>query len=94
MSKELFVLALAVGAALLAMWLHTRFPDLGPQKPGRLIVHIVAALVLLNAIPGIGGSTLAAYAVVFGFVLPALVYTFLATIWLLLVAQRGSSAFR
>ena len=94
MSMELFAAALAVGAALLAVWIHARFPDLGPEKPAKLILHIVAALVLLNAIPGTGGSTAAAYAVVFGFVLPALAYTFLTTIWLLLVAQRGASAFR
>jgi hypothetical protein len=93
-SKELFAAALAVGAGLLAIWIHTRFPDLGPEKPARLLLHLVLAMVLLNAIPGTGGSTIAAYAVVFGFVLPALVYTFLATIWLLLVAQRGASAFR
>ena len=94
MSKELFAAALAVGAALVAVWIHARFPDLGPEKPARLILHLVAALVLLNAIPGTGGSTTATFAVVFGFVLPALSYTFLTTIWLLLVAQRGVGAFR
>ena len=35
MSNGTFVLVLAAGAALLAMWTHVRFPSLAPERIGR-----------------------------------------------------------
>ena len=72
MSNGTFVLALAVGAGLLAIWTHTRFPSLAPERLGRTILHAATA-----------------FTVVFAFVLPALVYALLCTIWVLQHAQTA-----
>ena len=39
MSNDMFVLALAVGAALLALWIHARFPALAPERMPRTLLH-------------------------------------------------------
>ena len=82
MSNGTFVLALAVGAALLAAWTHARFPSLAPERLGRTIAHLVVASVLLQVTPGLGGSV-GVFAAVFLLVLPALVYAMLSAIWML-----------
>lgn len=89
MSKELFALALAVGAGLIAMWAHVRFPGLAPAKIGKTLLNAVAAFGLLQLTPGLGGSTAATFALVFLFVLPALVYALLCTLWMLKHAQAA-----
>ena len=43
MSKELFALALAIGAGLVAMWAYVRFPGLAPTKMGKTLLHAGAA---------------------------------------------------
>ena len=88
MSNSTFVLVLAAGAGLLALWLHVRFPSLAPERLGRTILHVATAFALLKMTSMFGGSS-AAFTVVFVFVLPALVYALLCTIWLL---QRAQSA--
>jgi hypothetical protein len=89
MSKEMFVLALAVGAGLLAMWVHVRFPKLAPARMVNTLFHTGAAFVLLMLTPGLGGATPAGFALVFMFVLPALVYALLCTLWVLKHAQTA-----
>jgi hypothetical protein len=88
MSNSTFVLVLAAGAALLALWVHTRFPSLAPERLGRTIVHAVTAFALLHLTSAVGEST-AFFTVVFVFVLPALVYALLCTIWVLQHAQAA-----
>lgn len=86
MSNSVFVLALAVGAGLLAMWLHARFPALAPERIGRAIVHVAAAFVLLRlATAGVGSTS--AFTAIFALVLPALVYALLCMIWVVRCAQ-------
>jgi hypothetical protein len=82
MSNGTFVVALAIGAALLAAWTHARFPSLAPERLGRTLAHLVAASVLLNLAPGFG-QLVGAFAAVFLLVLPALVYALLSAIWML-----------
>ncbi|MGH3070779.1 MAG: hypothetical protein ACRDNB_00735 [Gaiellaceae bacterium] len=82
MSNSTFVLALAAGAGLLAMWIHARFPSLAPERLGRAIVHAAMAFVLLK-LTALFGEGPAALVTVFLFVLPALVYALLCTIWVL-----------
>jgi len=89
MSNEVFVLALAVGAGLLAVWIHARLPGLAPERMGRTVLHAGAAFVLLQLSPGIGDSPVALFAGVFLFVLPALVYALLCSIWVLKLAQTA-----
>lgn len=89
MSKELFVLVLAVGAGLLAVWIHARFPGLAPERVGKTLLHAGAAFVLLRLIPGLGDSTPAMFAGIFLFFLPAIVYALVCSIWLLKLTQTA-----
>ena len=88
MSNGTFVLVLAAGAGLLALWLHVRFPSLAPERLGRTILHAATAFALLRMTSMFGEST-AVFTVVFVFVLPALVYALLCTIWVLQHAQTA-----
>ena len=89
MSNEMFVLVLAVGAAVLAGWIHARFPALAPEKMGKTALHTGIAFVLLKLTPGFGDSPMWIFAGVFLFVLPALVYALLCAIWMLKLAQTA-----
>ena len=90
MSNSTFVLALAGGAALLAMWTHTRFPSLAPERVGPALAHACSAFALLlltEAAVGEGSRML--FASVMCLVLPALVYALLCMIWMLKHAQTA-----
>jgi undecaprenyl pyrophosphate phosphatase UppP len=72
-----------VGAALLALWIDARFPNLAPASfPTRFIAAVVAAF-LLHISPLSHASTGAAYASLFGAMLPAFVGAFLTAAWLM-----------
>ena len=88
MSNGTFVLILAAGAGLLALWLHVRFPSLAPERLGRAILHAATAFALLKTTSMVGEST-ATFTLLFVFVLPALVYALLCTIWVLQQAQTA-----
>jgi hypothetical protein len=87
-------LIFTIGAAVLATWALVRFPDRGPHGLGRTFVHFVlayttAALVpagieLVGRIPGTNRLLIATLFVV----LPALLYMFLATLWLFRALQE------
>ena len=92
MTTEMFLIALGVGSALIAFWLALRFPERGPGDFQRALLHVGLAI-------GCGwfaGDVFAAL-VSFGYfvvvtgvfvvVLPVLVYTFLASAWLLRLAH-------
>ena len=92
MSNAMFAVSLVIGAALLALWVDIRFPlrDLTVQ---RIVGHAIGALALLYVLPGNAGSTGVGLAVVFGLVLPALVYMCLTAVWFVRFTQSslGSS---
>ena len=88
MSNGTFVLVLAAGAGVLAMWTHVRFPSLAPERLGPTILHAATAFALLQMTSMFGEST-TTLGVVFLFVLPALVYALLCTIWVLQHAQTA-----
>ena len=87
MSNGTFALALVVGAALIALWLDVRAPKLAPVGVQRIVLHALLAWVLIELLPGGGGSVLFTWVVVFAAALPALVYSFLVSIWLIKVCQ-------
>jgi hypothetical protein len=89
MSNGMFVLALAVGAGLLAVWIHARFPTLAPERLGKTMLHAGAAFLVLRLTPGFGDSPTALFIGVFLFVLPALVYALLCTLWMLRIFQTA-----
>jgi hypothetical protein len=86
----MFVLALAAGAALLAVWSHVRFPSLAPARLMVTVVHTGIAILLLNATPLALESSINTYVALFGLVLPTLVYAMLAAIWMLKLAQTAT----
>jgi ABC-type uncharacterized transport system permease subunit len=88
MSNSTFVLALAAGAGLLAIWVHVRFPSLAPERLGRTILHAATAFALLK-LTALSGEGSAALATVMLLVLPVLVYALLCTIWVLQHAQAA-----
>jgi hypothetical protein len=88
LSNGTFALVLTAGAALLALWIDTRLPKLAPASMRRVFVHVGAAVLTLQVIPGAGSNTMI-YVVLFGVVLPALVYSFLAAIWFIKLAQTA-----
>ena len=94
MSNEMFVLALAAGAGLLAIWVYARFPGLAPARMLKTGLHAGAAFVLLQLTPGLNGSVPAKFTLVFLFILPVLVYALLCTLWVLKFAQSALGASR
>ena len=92
MSNGVFAVSLVIGAALLAVWVDVRFPlrDLSVQ---RIVGHAIGALALLYVMPASSGSATVGLAVVFGLVLPALVYMCLTAVWFVRFTQSslGSS---
>jgi len=87
MSNGTFVVALAVGAALFAVWTHARFPGLAPERLGKTMLHTAGALLVLQLLPVALDSGLNVYVAVLGIAVPALTYAFLAMLWMLKLAQ-------
>jgi hypothetical protein len=78
-----FVPALVVGAGLLALWIDTRHPKLAPESLTKRFVAACCAMIAFEAAPIFHGSAAATYATVFALLLPLLVASFLASVWLL-----------
>lgn len=95
-----FIVCLAIGSALVALWVNTRFPGLMPWKMSRLLVHLVVALVGVYIVgPGMHTVTVigipgARLAGVFLIAFPVLVYNFLVGAWLIRLAQATGGGFR
>ena len=83
-----FSVCLAVASALLAVWVDVRLDKRRPASPALRIGHAAAAYLILQGVvaatSGLDqapmGERLAA---IFGLVLPSLVYSFLAGVWLM-----------
>jgi hypothetical protein len=92
-SVESFVLALCVGAALIAFWIAVTLPRFGPSDLARALLHLFLSVVVGAAIaPGIHAITSVGvpatqYVAAFGIALPALTYMFLAAAWLMRVMR-------
>jgi hypothetical protein len=100
MTVHTFVICMAVGAAVVALWINVRFPRLMPWKMGRLLIHIVLALLAVQAVSPAIGSVLslripaASLVAVFAIAFPVLVYNFLVGAWLIRLAQASAGGFR
>jgi hypothetical protein len=86
MSGGALVTALLVGAAVLALWLHVRFPDIAPTGFRARIFAAAGAFVVVSVLP-----VTATMVGIVGFFLPALVLLFLSSLWLLQVAADPTS---
>ena len=60
MSSSAFVFVLSIGSALIALWVHVRFPKLAPEHVGKTLLHTGLAFALLRLSPGMVESPLMA----------------------------------
>ena len=98
MTLPTLIAALAIGAALLALWCFVRWPRLAPATARGAVLHAILAFGAMQlAATGLGvaaetslnGAVLALIALV----VPALTYAFLAALWMLRLfagAPRGA----
>jgi hypothetical protein len=94
-----FLAGLAVGSALIGFWVALRFPERGPTTIVFALFHVLASFAVgwaaANALATfVSYGRTAAFAAIFGLVLPALAYTFLAGAWVLKLAHGMISAHR
>lgn len=99
MNPQIYVLVLAVGAGVLAVWTDIRFPKLGPGTVGGVLLHGFAAMIALRVVAGsIGGLTSGpfptAIAAVLGVALPGLLYAFISGIWAVRLFQGAHAGTR
>ena len=91
-SVQEFLAALAVGSAVIGFWAAVRFPERTPESMRRVLIHLFVSFGLgwaasdaLTALTAYGKT--AAFAAIFGLVMPTLAYTFLAGAWFLKLAH-------
>lgn len=96
MTPTIFVPVLALGAALIALWIDLRFPSLAPMNLRTCFIHAAVAFVALAIVPiaveptfSGSQSLLAKLVALFGILFPALVYSFLSLKWLLKPLASG-----
>lgn len=87
LSVHTFVVALLGGSAALALWILARYANFGPHKLAWAIIHVVAAMTLLQFISvplglvNSSGVPAARFLCAFGIALPLFVYAFLSGGW-------------
>ena len=84
-----FMVTLVCGAFLVALWIDARLDARRPSTPTWQIAHVAAACVLLQLsafgvgqIVGDHETLTRQFVAVFALLLPALLYTFVAGLWL------------
>ena len=95
MSLGVFVIAMTVGAALLALWTSFRFPRIAPETLSGALVHVAVALLAGWFLVPAAVTSVVDWASPTGpliamllFVLPALTYLFLASLWAMRMLQE------
>ena len=91
------VLAVAVGAGAIALWLDVRFKERSPQTAMRTFAHLAVSLLFLQLSPALvvlvvaaGESPARKMVAIFAVLLPALSYVWLSSIWLIKLLQRSA----
>lgn len=85
----MFLTTFFCAGGALALWVDVRLADRGPSSLRSVVIFIASGLLALQFAKSAAAATLSpdrpmiSIAVLFGVVLPALVYVFLTTIWLL-----------
>ena len=86
------VVAFALGSAALALWVLMRFPQLAPETFRGGALHLCLAIVLgqLAVLPiqSIAVDPTGILLSLFALALPALIYSFLACMWLFRICQQ------
>jgi hypothetical protein len=94
-SAPLFLVVFFFAGGLLALWVDARLADRGPSSLRSLFLFIASGLLALRLGQSVATMTLSpdkpmlTLVVLFGVVLPILVYVFLTTIWLLKVVRSA-----
>jgi hypothetical protein len=95
MSISTFTLCLALGAGAIAVWVEARFPGRVDRPWAVVFCHLIAAALVIHLVmPELGAvvrdsGTAASYPLAaVGVALPSLTYLFLASLWVLKLAQR------
>jgi hypothetical protein len=78
MTAAAFLVTLVAGAAVLALWVDNRFPNLAPSGITRRVAASVHAACVVGAVPL--EPTVASLVGIF---VPALCFAFLTSLWLL-----------
>jgi hypothetical protein len=82
------ILAFAIGAAALALWLDTRIPRLAPKSAGIAFFHVIAAAIGCDTAHfGISafvsrGTIAGMMAALFLVALPVILYVWLSLLWM------------
>lgn len=94
MTVQTFLIALTVGAGMIALWINFRFPKLAPESIRRAVVHVGAALLVgqiglpvLHSFIADVNPMVRALLTIFVLGLPTLVYGMLSSIWVIRIAQ-------
>jgi hypothetical protein len=93
---QVFLLALLVASALLALWFFVRFPRLAPVGERGVTLALGGMLAVFAFGPQavtIVGQPLGAVPAAFLVALPASTYIFLAVIWLMTYVKRAIEPF-
>jgi hypothetical protein len=91
--------AFAAGAGLLALWIDARFPSLAPGFRV-VVIHVGVAIVIAQLIvPFLGNvgpleGRFGVMLMLFAIALPALIYCFLTSVWVIKVAQGAMRRYR
>jgi hypothetical protein len=99
MSPIIFGTAFAIGAGAIALWTDVRLPKLAPDEMSRILMHTMAAFIVLKIAAGAVGPIAAygplhAMAAVLGLGLAAVVYAFLVGIWAIRLFQGAYAGSR
>lgn len=94
-----FLAGLAIGSALIGFWIALRFPERGPSNFAHALVHVFASMACGWAAAGaltafVAFGKAAAFVAIFGVLLPALAYTFLAAAWIMRLATEMIGRYR
>ena len=92
MDRHYFAVALFIGAAVLATWCYVRFEGRGPRSISGVLLHVLVAMAILRAAGAVLGFTATPELTVLALLavmLPALVYVFLASLWVLTMLRSA-----
>jgi hypothetical protein len=85
-----FIVASAVGAASIALWVEVRFPKLGPERIMGGLVHLLATTAAAQfLVPVALASATNKLLAIFLVAIPALIYAFLTGIWIMKLARNA-----
>jgi hypothetical protein len=89
----------AAGAGLLALWIDARFPRLAPGFRV-VVIHVGVAIVIAQLIVPVLGNLgplegrAGVMLMLFAIALPALIYCFLTSVWVIKAAQGAMRRYR